>query len=224
MHPYLPHLLADLEAIIQQPPPAAFYEVPPHLHDMPWVAELAQSPFTSLEEVTGIAFETIPPFFEFPQEDWALLADAFRRLLEALNIAIVDLPEDYPDDAFIDLIQTHWDDEIHYLPLSGYDWECCTGDNETCPYGDGCMTCGPQAPDIDDEIIPEAFPGGLFNDDGSCIDPMSVSIPKLCLRCKQYLSDDWEDELLCTLNRNDQKNSDSFECGAFEENNINDEP
>lgn len=221
MHPYLPHLLSDLEALIEQPPPGAYYEVPPHLTEMPWAAEIAQTPYSTLEEITGIAFEALPPFFEFTMDELALLADAFRRLLKALNIDIVDLPADFPDDAFVNLIQTHWNEEVQYLPISGFDWECCTGDNNTCPYGEECLGCGPDAIDPDDEEMPEPFVGGLFNDDGTRIDPLKVPIPELCLRCKSYLSDDWEDNILCTLTRNDQRDEDEFDCGAFEDINKN---
>lgn len=57
---------------------------------------------------------------------------------------------------------------------------------------------------------------GLFNDDGSPIDINSLPIPSLCRSCKKYRSDFWEDHILCALNRNDQGESQDFECGAFE--------
>lgn len=217
MHPYLPHLLSDLGALIEQPPPGPYVEVPPHLEEMPWVAELAQAPFTTLEEITGIALEALPPFFEFTMDELALLADAFRRLFDALNMAVVDLPEEYPDDAWVDQVICHWNEPIQYLPQAGCDLEWCSGDNDTCPYGEDCLYCGPDASDPEDEKMPVPFVGGLFNDDGTRLAPLKVPIPELCLRCKSYLSDDWEDNILCTLTRNDQKDDDEFECGAFEE-------
>lgn len=57
---------------------------------------------------------------------------------------------------------------------------------------------------------------GLYNDDGSKIDPESVPVPGLCIVCKKYQIDDWDENVFCLLNRNDQKDSDNFECGAFE--------
>lgn len=57
---------------------------------------------------------------------------------------------------------------------------------------------------------------GLYNDDGSKIDPQTIPIPGLCILCKKYQSDDWDENLLCQLKRNDQKDSDNFVCGAFE--------
>lgn len=60
MHPYLPHLLSDIESVIKILPPAPYYEVPPHLAEMPEVAEMEESPITTLEELTGIAIDSIP--------------------------------------------------------------------------------------------------------------------------------------------------------------------
>lgn len=72
---------------------------------------------------------------------------------------------------------------------------------------------------INEEPWPEDFTGeinGFFNDDGTKIDPDSVPIPGLCIICQKYQSDDWEENVLCTLNRNDQRDEPDFKCGAFE--------
>jgi hypothetical protein len=57
---------------------------------------------------------------------------------------------------------------------------------------------------------------GFYNDDGSKIDPDSVPLPGLCVICKSHQSDDWEENLLCLMNRNDQRDEPDFKCGAFE--------
>jgi len=56
---------------------------------------------------------------------------------------------------------------------------------------------------------------GLYNDDGTKINPALVAKPDLCVTCK---NDDLagEEEILCILNRNDQKNKKVFKCGAYE--------
>ena len=72
------------------------------------------------------------------------------------------------------------------------------------------------------EINREAFEAelkninGFYNDDGNKIDPESVPIPGLCTICKSRYSEDWEENLLCLMNRHDQKDDTNFECGAFE--------
>jgi len=56
---------------------------------------------------------------------------------------------------------------------------------------------------------------GFYNDDGTKINPELVPKPSLCITCKK---DDMgrEEEILCILNRSDQKGEDDFICGAYE--------
>lgn len=66
------------------------------------------------------------------------------------------------------------------------------------------------------DFFPEGS-NGLFNDDGTRIDPETVPIPNLCITCKSFYTGDAEENILCILNRNDQRNDPDFKCGAFEE-------
>jgi len=56
---------------------------------------------------------------------------------------------------------------------------------------------------------------GFYDDDGTKINPELVPKPSLCITCKK---DDLggEEEILCILNRHDQKDEDDFKCGAYE--------
>jgi len=54
----------------------------------------------------------------------------------------------------------------------------------------------------------------IYNDDGTEINPDLVPKPGLCVICKKQ--DDPHEEMLCTLNRLDQKDSAEFRCFAFE--------
>jgi hypothetical protein len=56
---------------------------------------------------------------------------------------------------------------------------------------------------------------GMFDDDGYEINPDSVKKPSLCLICLKNIDPDWEEELLCNLNRNDQADEKEFKCGAY---------
>jgi len=211
MHPYLPHLLADIEALIKEPPHGVYYEEPPHIEGMPEVVEIALTPFTTLEEITGISRKEILPFFELTNDEWPLLAKAFKNLLQALNVAIADLPENYPGDAYVNLIQSHWDAQIQYLHLSSYDLECCTRDNETRPYVEDCLVRGPNVNNIDNDL-PEPISRGFFLDDGIQVDPMQVHIPGHCLCCKNYLTGDPEQNICCTLMRISAQKEEEFLC------------
>lgn len=67
-----------------------------------------------------------------------------------------------------------------------------------------------------DEMDP-AFIGGIFDDDGYEINPDLIKKPELCLTCRKNYDPGPEDEILCNLNRFDQRNDDVFNCGAYEE-------
>ncbi len=53
-----------------------------------------------------------------------------------------------------------------------------------------------------------------FNDDGTEINPDFYPKPGLCLICRK--NTDKDEEILCALNRIDQRESHEFECGAFD--------
>jgi len=61
----------------------------------------------------------------------------------------------------------------------------------------------------------EDWISGMYNDDGTKINPETVPKPGLCLTCKM---DDvgGEEQMLCLLNRNDQRDEPDFQCGAYE--------
>jgi len=57
---------------------------------------------------------------------------------------------------------------------------------------------------------------GLFDDDGNAINIHSIPKPELCVICKSNDIEDEEENILCNLNRFDQRNEKEFKCGAFE--------
>lgn len=59
------------------------------------------------------------------------------------------------------------------------------------------------------------FKGGFFNDDGNPVSPLQLKVPGLCVLCQLYQTDEAGENLLCTMNRYDQRNDDHFVCGAF---------
>jgi hypothetical protein len=69
--------------------------------------------------------------------------------------------------------------------------------------------------DDDDEEYRDEM-NGFYSDDGTKIDTETVPVPGLCIFCKNYLTDDPEENLLCLMTRYDQRNDKSFACGAFE--------
>ena len=60
---------------------------------------------------------------------------------------------------------------------------------------------------------------GFYDDDGNKLNPSLYPNPQLCLSCKLNDCGDEEEEILCTLNRLDQRHEKEFRCGMYE--NIN---
>lgn len=52
-----------------------------------------------------------------------------------------------------------------------------------------------------------------YDDDGNELDPASARMPQMCMMCEK--KDLPEEEVLCNLNRLDQKDEAHFKCGAF---------
>ncbi len=54
---------------------------------------------------------------------------------------------------------------------------------------------------------------GIFDDDGTPINPDLIVKPSLCVSCK--LDDNPHEEVLCILTRFDQQGEDEFRCHAY---------
>jgi len=65
-----------------------------------------------------------------------------------------------------------------------------------------------------DEMDPLKI-AGIFDDDGYEIRRKTIKMQPLCLTCIKNNSDDWEDDVLCDLNRNEQADEKEFKCGAY---------
>jgi hypothetical protein len=57
---------------------------------------------------------------------------------------------------------------------------------------------------------------GIFDDEGYEINPESIKKPFLCLTCFKNFIDDWDENLLCDMNRADQRDEKEFKCYAYE--------
>ena len=56
---------------------------------------------------------------------------------------------------------------------------------------------------------------GYFDDDGNELNPNLISKPNLCLSCNK--NEDPDEEILCNLNRLDQRTESEFICFAYEQ-------
>ncbi|NVO12287.1 MAG: hypothetical protein HXX16_20185 [Bacteroidales bacterium] len=57
---------------------------------------------------------------------------------------------------------------------------------------------------------------GFYDDDGNKINLDLLPKPQLCLSCKSNVVEDWEEDILCQMNRYDQRNDKEFKCFAYE--------
>ena len=62
--------------------------------------------------------------------------------------------------------------------------------------------------------------GGIFDDDGNPINPDLIPKPGLCLLCELDDVADPEENILCNLNRFDQRNEKEFKCESFKSKNM----
>ena len=138
MKRYVEQLIEDLEYASKHPPAKPFIEPPPHIAGDPVISELALIPFKTIETWTGIKQVAFPSMMRLTDNQIKLLNVAIFKLLDSLQIELVDKPKSLPDDVLYDIVTDNWHDFVQYLPSSGFDWELCTGDPDTCPYGDFC--------------------------------------------------------------------------------------
>ncbi len=146
---YVEQLIEDLEEAAKNPPPVPYIEPPTHLENDLWIAELALVPFKTIEEWTGIKHEVFPEMISLNVDQIRLLNAAIFKLLKSINVDLVDKPTDLPDELLYDIITQSWEDYVQYLPSSGFDWELCSGEPQTCPYGEFC-DCGDEFFDEED--------------------------------------------------------------------------
>jgi hypothetical protein len=66
-----------------------------------------------------------------------------------------------------------------------------------------------------DEMDPRKI-AGMFDDDGYEIKPDLIRKPNLCMTCLKNYDPGPEDDLLCNLNRYDQRLSNVFNCHEYE--------
>jgi len=150
MQHYIKQLLDDLSEAAKTPPALPYTEIPPHLEQHPDIAELALVPYKPISEWTGIDSNVFPEMYLLSMEQMEQVGKAMIRVLNSMGVEIVDLPDEIPPEHLYMVLAACWDEPVQYLPSTGYDLELCTGDPDTCPYGDLCG-CGIQAENRDDQ-------------------------------------------------------------------------
>ena len=199
------------------------------LEDMAFAEKNLYGKEKRISKITGIDFELLPPTSKLTSQQQARLAIELEKLLQIFHFTL-DFPENYPADLRYPFILKIWNEK--HVPLSFGDShiEFCDMNEDECPFPGYCTTCIEVAGQMkfDEEIgLPASdFPedelpyfediNGFFDDDGNKIDFQDMSVPDLCKICKSYQINDWDENLLCLMNRSDQRNDTNFICGAFD--------
>ncbi len=138
MQTYINQLIEDLERVAHDPPAPPYIEPPPHMAETPDLAELALSPFKTIEELTGISEEVFPMEYQLSSDQIKQVIEAIFKVFAALNIEVVDIPEGIPPEQLYFALTFSWDEYVQHLPTAGMDLELCSGDPQTCVYGEYC--------------------------------------------------------------------------------------
>jgi len=200
------------------------------LEDMSYVEKYIYGKKQKISKITGISARLLPPAGKLTSEQKALLATELEKLLSLFHFTL-EFPESYPADLRYPFIVNFWKEK--HVPLSfGEDpIELCDGVEDNCPFPGYCTFCKEfEAQMKFDEAswdrngdFSKENPfniedlNGFFDDFGHKIDADSVPVPFLCKICSKYKIDDCEENMLCMLNRSDQRDNPDFNCGAFDE-------
>jgi hypothetical protein len=209
--------------------------------DFSQVEKYENNEVTPISEITGIDQEQLPPVEKLNQEQQAFLAAGLEELLQHFHFEL-DFPRDYPMHLRYAFIRKIWSEEQVAVTWGTIHIEFCDYNEENCPFQGYCHICDDyldmqkykidSSRKIDDTEVSdnEQYPFDIYDDDnpvmfdinelndahGNKIDLASIPLPSLCLICNKYRIDDWDENLLCLMNRNDQSGQPNFMCGAFE--------
>ena len=149
MDRYVNHLLTDLKAAAPDlPKQSPIVEEASEIMDIEWIEELANCPYKTIAEWTGIPSEALP-------DESRLTGDQIERLVEGLDELweawywLFDM-EDHIHHPIV-RYRMYWDcwtDSVQYLPNSGFELELCNGGEiESCRMGEDCI-CIENPPDF----------------------------------------------------------------------------
>ena len=201
MEKYIEQLIADLQSA-HKPEGVSVY---PELEYNPDLN-------TTMVQLTGIARNVFPPVEQLSEIQLQRLSEELIALIESYNY-IINLPKRLPPSMVYEKLLSRWTAEIPciYSGLSALGWMFCEDEPEPCSMKEWCdwLMC---------EIDPATLPvyNGIYDDEGNKVDVLSIPTPDLCLTCAKFLIDDWEENLLCDMNRADKREEgEEFMCYAW---------
>jgi hypothetical protein len=167
----------------------------------------------SFEKFFGIEVIVFPPAERLSESQQIALSNAITSLYDAhryiLNITMI---KDLPASVLYQYLVKMWTESLYYVTDGLAGLEFCDNDPEKCSLYEWCKGTWCEVPD---DYVPP-FYDGIYDDNGNKIDIEKIPIPALCLTCQSYLTDDWEENLLCSMTRADKREvGEEFQCGAY---------
>ena len=139
MHPYVPHLLADIEAA-HRDKEKTMGETPTsieqHLEEVErWVA--GNEPRQTLGYYCGLKTSDFPPAKVLDEDDLIRVCEAFRQLLFSWN-ADVSLPDELPLHLRYHLVVNTLNEEFQVINSGRIVFDYCSGYAPDCPLKEYC--------------------------------------------------------------------------------------
>lgn len=233
MKHYLEQLIEDLHQITRNVELASCEETDAEDEmDFSQVDKFERNEVTPVSLITGIEQAQLPPVEMLNEEQQALLSTELEEMLHCFHFKL-DFPRNYPMHLRYPFILKFWGEEHVSVSDGTIHIDFCDYEEENCPFPGYCSICsdydmqkkkyklqGTETPeDIfadEDEDAPYVEDiSEFYDDDGNKIDSTTVPIPELCRHCMSNLIVDWDENLLCLMNRYDQRKETTFACGAF---------
>ena len=118
------------------------------------IIDLIKNPFKTLEDLTGISYSVFPDHIDMNGIQIREVLKAMLKLLDAYKLKIY-YPKELPFEWKYQTLAYEWNESyVKDLPDSGYDIDFCTGEPQTCPFGEYC-DCGNDEYDFDADEPPE---------------------------------------------------------------------
>jgi len=170
----------------------------------------------TMEEYFEIKQTAFPPADRLSESQINAINDAILSLLDSHHYIVnITMIKDLPAKNLYQYFVKQWVEKIYYVTAGLLGLEFCDNNPEICGLYEWCKGTWCEVEVDDDDYIPPFF-DGIYNLGGN--DVLAVPIPELCLTCRSYLVDDWEENLLCAMTRADsdsRKEDENFICYAY---------
>jgi hypothetical protein len=167
----------------------------------------------TMENFFGINRAEFPPADMLSETQLTALSHAIISLLDAHRYIVnITMIKDLPAKVLYQYLIKMWTKDIFYCNSGLAGLEFCDDDPENCNLREWCKGAWCE---VDDDFVPPVY-NGIYDDDGNKIDTALIPIPELCLSCQSYLTEDWEENILCHLARADKREEgEEFQCYAY---------